>query len=209
MALTLINTRTVIKMSIENIYMMGAGAIGSNLLLQLIKVKPELTFNAIDFDVVEDRNLRTQAFFREHRNVPKVLALQSILSRYVEKPKYKGHKARLDSRNFNDIPENSLVIDCFDNVDSTELLMAKGYKHLLHASFSIYELGNAELSWTENFKPMKESSEVEGIDVCALNSAGPFIHFFVNLIAMEVVNFLDNGEKNDYLITGMHRVKKL
>src|SRR6185312_7810875 len=62
------------------IHVIGAGATGSWLVLQLAKlgIKGEL-INVWDFDVIEDHNIPNQAFSIEQIGQPKVEALQNLI----------------------------------------------------------------------------------------------------------------------------------
>lgn len=63
---------------IETVKVFGLGALGGNLLVQLVRQYPELNYVGIDFDFVEERNIRPQAFFRSQVKAPKAKAIQVV-----------------------------------------------------------------------------------------------------------------------------------
>lgn len=191
------------------IYIFGIGAIGSNLLLQLIKVFPDIAFMGIDFDIVEERNLRTQAYFMEHMGIPKTQAMYGVIARHIRKFNYTIVNERftnptqqlVDALNKDD----TLMIDCFDNTESRQLVKDLKNKNILHIGFSP-EFA-AEIIWNENYEvPGEMESEV---DICTLNHAGPFIQYVVSLASMTVIDFIEEGRKDNYIITGKNKVRKL
>ena len=62
------------------IVVFGAGAAGSNVLLNLLYTHPSINYTIVDFDIVEDRNITagTQPYTRSDIKRPKVQALQKI-----------------------------------------------------------------------------------------------------------------------------------
>lgn len=108
----------------------GLGAIGSNLFVSLLKQFPDWDYVGIDFDVVEARNLRTQAYFREHIGQPKAAALRAVGMRYVQKLDYTPLKIKITEQHLNksspqeneNIWKRELWIDCFDNSESRKIL---------------------------------------------------------------------------------------
>lgn len=177
-----------------DIYIFGLGAIGSNLLVQLARVYPETTFHGIDFDKVEERNLRTQAYFLEHLNQPKALAMQAVLHRIHRKPKYRPLNQKITGPV--PIEKNSLVLDCFDNVESRAIVRKLQCEHILHAGFS--PEFTADIGW-ESKKYVLGGPVKEGVDICTLNAAGPFIMHITSFVSMKIVDFIENGTKKDYL----------
>lgn len=181
----------------------GLGAIGSNLLVQLAKQFPDIEFHGIDFDKVEDRNIRTQAYFLEHVGLHKADAMRVVLSRYLRKPNYKPFKLKIERPE--QIGKHDLTLDCFDNTASRELFThAKG--NILHVGFS--PAYAAECIWNERYEVPEATDPALG-DICSMTEAVSFIHYVVNLAAMNITQFLDKKEKRDFIVTNKNRMRWL
>ena len=74
---------------IHKISVFGLGAIGSNLLVQLVKQYPEIEYTGIDYDKIEERNIGPQAYFAGMVGQPKCMAIRAVMSQYVRKFGYK------------------------------------------------------------------------------------------------------------------------
>ena len=128
----------------KNIFVFGLGAIGSNLLLQLVKKYPAMEFTGIDFDTVKQRNIATQAYMLPHIGMPKVQAMNIVLGLNVRKFVYKGIKVKIEKgmnlvKELSIQPDHDLVIDCFDNAESRGIIHApgkQGFPDTLHIGFS-------------------------------------------------------------------------
>lgn len=190
----------------------GLGAIGSNLFVQLVKQYPEWSFVGVDFDHVEDRNLRTQIYFREHVGYPKASALLQVGIRYVQKLKYISFLKKIDAKTkpIDQLQSNpgDLWIDCFDNTESRKALKAivpQGV-HLLHLGFS--PLYSAECLWDEQYD-VPGDVDPKQPDICAMVDAVGFIQMFVGLVVLNLSDWVQTGKKKDFLITNKTSLKKL
>jgi hypothetical protein len=181
----------------------GLGAIGSNVLVQLAKQFPDIEFHGIDFDKIEDRNIRTQAYFLEHVGLPKADAMRVVLSRYLRKPNYKPFKLKIERPE--QIGKHDLTLDCFDNTMSREL-----FKHVqgnvLHIGFSPEY--SAECIWNERYDVPNDVDPAKN-DICSMTDAVGFIHFVVNAAVLNISQFLVTKKKQDFLVTGKNRIKWL
>jgi len=184
----------------------GLGAIGSNLLVQLSKQYPDAEFIGVDFDKVEERNIRTQAYFLEHVGHPKALAMRSILGRYNRKPNYKPINFKVTSQV--QLDANDIAIDCFDNSASRKLLKLPKDSdgHMLHVGFSPFY--TAECIWNENYDVPGDVDPAHA-DICSMQDAVPFIHYVVNSAALSISDWIQKGQKRDFLVTGKTRLKYL
>jgi molybdopterin/thiamine biosynthesis adenylyltransferase len=193
-----------------NIHVFGLGAIGSNIISQLHKRYPDAWFHGIDFDTVEDRNIKTQAFFLEHKGKPKSAVIPSILARKDAKAQYSSTNRKMDStKDILSIPrikESSLILDCFDNTKSRQMIKDLGdLAPILHIGFSPHY--TAEIIWNEKYLVPGEVDK--DIDICELNNAVFFIHYIVNFAAMVACDFLDNGKKRNFFVTSMWKIKEI
>lgn len=193
----------------------GCGAIGSNLIVQLSKQYPTVNLIGIDFDKVEARNIRTQAFFREHVGMPKVQAIRGILSRFSEKVLFTGINKRIDS--YKDVlsiidaavpSENDvIVVDCFDNSASRAMLTGTlGTIPCLHMGFSPQY--TAEIIWDEQYTVPGDVDPAAG-DICSMDDAVSFIHFVVNFGVLNISQMFTAGKQQSYLITNKTKIIKM
>jgi len=193
-------------------FVFGLGAIGSNLFIQLIKQYPEWSYVGVDFDKVEDRNLRTQAYFLDHRNQPKTIAMASVGLRYIQKIKYIHTREKItkDTKLVGQLKTNAgdLWFDCFDNAESRKALKAlvpQGV-HLLHLGFSPQY--SAECIWDDAYDVPGDVDPTQP-DICAMVDAVGFIQTFVGLSMLNLSDWMQNGTKKNFLITNKYNLKWL
>jgi len=190
----------------------GLGAIGSNLLLQLAKKYPNIEFMGIDYDVVEERNIMTQAYLIPHIGIKKVLAMQGVLGLNLRKFKYSPLDMKMTHKkhvaNLKNIKEEHLMIDCFDNSESRKLFeSANGWNpDILHIGFSPQY--TAEIIWHENYSVPNDIPE-EQDDICEMREAVPFITFVTGFATGVISDFIESKTKSDYIITNKYNIKKL
>jgi len=192
-----------------NIYIYGLGAIGSNLLMQLIKKYPSTSFYGIDYDKVEERNINTQAYFLNHIGIPKAQAILPAIGTKMRKFQYKplvrkivGSEDILSILEETNAGKDYLLIDCFDNTESRKLFDIFNY-NILHIGFSPQYA--AEILWQEHYSAPQNLPEGQN-DICVLSEAIPFINFVVSLACLTVSDFIDNGKKSNYLITNKTKI---
>jgi len=194
------------------VFIFGLGAIGSNIFVQLVKQYPEWSFVGVDFDKVEDRNLHTQAYFREHVGLKKTMALTSVGLRYVQKLRYTqcGEKitraTKLVDKLKSDV--NDVWLDCFDNSESRQVLkelVPKGV-HLLHLGFS--PLYSAECIWDEAYD-VPGDVDTKQPDICTMLDACGFIQSFIGLSMMNINDWLQSGVKRNFIIVDKYKLSWL
>lgn len=187
------------KKSIDNVYVFGVGAAGSNVLINLIYSLPEVNFTAIDFDKVEMRNITagTQPYSKSDLNRPKTQAIQKIV-KMNSGVNISGINKKINS--IEDIKgivsdfSNSLIIDAFDNACSRNLFhKIDNSSNVLHIGFSADLSGEA--TWDESYEVMQESEKDKEIDVCQMAIARPFICGLSAIATLNIVNFIHTGEK--------------
>jgi hypothetical protein len=195
-----------------NIYVFGLGAIGSNMLLQLIKKYQDFSFYGIDFDKVEDRNMNTQAYFLNHVGLSKAQALMPVIGTKLRKFQYKPFVRKISApKDIFDLVQETggakdyLLLDCFDNAQSRKLFDIIG-GNILHVGFSPQYA--AEILWHENYSAPNDLLEGQN-DICVMTEAIPFINFVVSLAAFAVSDFIDNKIKTNYLVTSKNRIVTL
>jgi tRNA A37 threonylcarbamoyladenosine dehydratase len=186
-------------MKIENVYVFGVGAAGSNVLLNLVFALPDINFTVIDFDKVEMRNISagTQPYSKADLNRPKTQSIQKIvkmatgksisaLDTKIESPK--------DISNIVNNFKSSIIVDAFDNAKSRNLFHKISKEaHIVHVGFSKNLSG--ESTWDESYDIMSESKEDGNIDVCQMAMARPFISGLSAISALNISRFIETGEK--------------
>jgi len=191
----------------------GLGAIGSNLLVQFVKQYPDFEYVGIDFDKVEERNIRTQAYFVEHVGLLKSAVIRAVLQRYARKIKYTHDLRKVDaSFPLKGPVEDDLYIDCFDNSESRRILtmfdpisQTKDL-NILHLGFSPFY--TAECIWNKDYDVPGDVDQRQN-DICSMVDAVGFINFFVNAALLNISEFVGNKRKSNFIITNKTRIKLL
>lgn len=193
----------------------GTGAIGSNLLYQLAMSYPDAHYVGVDFDVVEDRNLKTQLFLKPHLGTAKVNAIRVYLAlkndKVVFKPVHKkvtsnkDIQAILDVVSAKETDEDLLIIDSFDNIESRTLLHNYGFKNIVHAGFS--PKMTTEITWGDRYVIPVAYDNVE--DICENPQATSFIMLSVSLVTMVILDFFTRKVKDSYIIYNSNIITKL
>lgn len=179
-----------------NIIVYGLGALGSNLLVQLARQYPHFSYTGVDFDKVESRNIPIQAYFKEHVNLPKAKALQSVLQRYGN-VKYTPLLNRIISPIEPLKDSGWLAIDCFDNTASRRLIT--GSDRILHVGFS--PSYTAECLWDDRYDVPGDVDSAQG-DICQMTEAIGFIHFVVNRAVLTISKRISDDVKENWIVTG-------
>ena len=187
------------------IKMFGLGAIGANLLLSLTRQFPDYDYEGIDFDTVEDKNTKTQPYFIEHVGMLKAIAMRVLLTRYNQKIKYTPNTKKLVSRPT--METDCLYIDAFDNTESRKLLHTPDEKTLflpsIHVGFS--PSFTAECLWDEKYDPPNDV-DVSQADICTQQEALSFIQLVVARASMTIGQYLNEGAKENWIITGKNKI---
>lgn len=176
----------------------GAGAIGSNLAeLLTVDIHGQHEVTVLDFDTVEERNVRVGTQFYTHAQIgmPKVEALQYNI--------YKAHEREINIINEKLIIQNvellmdyDLIIDCFDNHDARELTQGARWAHeIVHIGFS--DKMTFAIEWATDY--VVPSDITTGIDVCEMQGAGSFVKMVAALGSLTVQNYLQNRIQLDFL----------
>lgn len=185
----------------------GLGAIGSNLLMQMIHLDKDGEFYGIDYDIVEERNIATQAYLTHHIGMEKANALMTMIA--CKKSKF----------NYTPIVENinklkdwfyvqrsydTILYDCLDNTESRKLL--EGLNNCLHIGFSPKYV--AEIIWGEKYSAPNDIDPAEN-DICEMANAVPFIHYVVSIASFVVIKYLLGDVKESYIIQRLGKMVKI
>jgi molybdopterin/thiamine biosynthesis adenylyltransferase len=143
------------------VFILGCGAIGSNLALELARkcssTSTYLNIVLLDYDAVEKRNLAAQAFLPKHIGLQKVDAAEDLITGFsnigVSKLNLKLTEENLTEviNLVNSSDDASILIDCFDNLEARNLTWKLGQAldiPVIHAGMS--EKGSGYVSWSTN-----------------------------------------------------------
>lgn len=199
-------------MAINNIVIFGVGAAGSNTALHIVYGYPALNITVVDNDIVEDRNVDpgTQPYTKTDLRRPKVQSFQRIAMTAKNKKVIAVNKRIQNVKDIVNLagtsPENSLLIDAFDNVPSRNLFTELKIKtNVLHIGFSAVLSGEAV--WDEMFTPMEAAKKDAEIDVCEMALARPFIFALAAQAAILINRFIDKNEKINMYMDSQFRIK--
>ena len=198
-------------MNIENVYIFGIGAAGSNTFINLLYAYPSLNYTLIDCDTVENRNIEpgTQPYSKTDINRPKTQALQRLAFTLKNK-KVDILNARINTaKQIKDLvktPSKSILVDAFDNAESRNLFVGlKGF-NVLHIGFSAALTGEA--IWDGVFTSMIPSKADADIDVCEMAIARPFIMSLTSMSVINICRFLEKGEEHNMYFDKYLNVKR-
>jgi tRNA A37 threonylcarbamoyladenosine dehydratase len=148
------------KLASLRLVICGAGAVGSNLVHQLVRQGVE-EVTVIDFDRVEAHNIGTQSYALEEVGAFKVDLLQAEMFRVAE-VEIKAVRKRLTQRNVAKLltrKRASLVVDGFDNHLSRALVT----EYCRQAKIDCLHVGlspdYAEVLWNEGYRVPNDVAE--------------------------------------------------
>lgn len=177
----------------------GVGALGSTA-AQLCR-NLDATLRFIDFDRVESKNLLAQAYVKQSIGRNKADALKMQLQNFYG-TRAEAFGVKLVADNIEALcGEGDLLVDCFDNRASRELLSQfarKTSKPLVHAAIS----GDGTFGvvrWDERFKP--DAEDHEGQATCEGGEHLPFIGSVGGALARCIQDFVKGGTRRDVMIS--------
>ena len=186
----------VTRLGNTRITVFGAGAIGSNLVENLVRQGVNQLF-VLDKDRVERHNVGTQIYGLSDVGQQKVQALMDRL--YLATNAEIGTVAKeLDQGNVKRyVKGNGLIVDAFDNTASRRLLQDECRKHnvpCLHVGlFADY----GEVIWDERYTVPNDNGE----DICDYPLARNIIMLTVAIASEAIVNFLLEGKRRSFRVT--------
>ncbi len=177
----------------------GVGALGSTAALFCRNLDATLCF--VDFDRVESKNVLAQAYVKQSigRNKAEALKLQF---QNFHGLKAEAFGVRLVAENVEALcGAADLLVDCFDNKASRELLSSfarKAGKPLVHAALS----GDGTFGivrWDERFAP--DAEDQPGQATCEGGEHLPLIGVLGATLARAVQDFLKSGTRRDVMVS--------
>lgn len=186
-----------------NIHVIGAGALGSQLIERLVRLNLASKIIAYDMDIVEEKNLNNQAFLYEHIGMPKVDAIQDLSARIDPEAKLRIKNKKVDYIRTNN---NDIVVLAIDNFESRGKILDQIQGNPLVLSGGISSIGgNFEIvRGTENYKKLaqeystlKSGQEYDENDLTPCGSPISIHHrigFAASLISDAIIKYYDDPE---------------
>jgi molybdopterin/thiamine biosynthesis adenylyltransferase len=185
------------KMADQEFIICGAGAIGSNLVENMIR-QGYKKFLVIDDDRVDDHNRSTQIYDRRDVGQFKVNALRTRIYNIMGITIEPCSKS-LDETNIEKIfKKGSIVIDGFDNAKSRKVVATYCKTNdilCLHAG--LYK-DYAEVVWNQTYRIPEP---VKGLDICQYPLARNVIMMAVIVATESIMHYLEKGTFESYAIT--------
>lgn len=180
------------------ILILGAGAIGSNLALNLSHdTNKEIA--VLDDDKIEPRNYQagTQLYTREQVGKYKVdaLALNIFIATGKRINPLNLHFG--EGERFVKEGEYNLLVDCFDNHESRQLIAYYCKDHqisCLHVGFS--DQFTFSIEWNKDYKAQ---TDIHGFDICDADGASSFVKFVAGIASLNIQHYLKTNEKLDLI----------
>jgi len=176
----------------------GAGAVGSNLVINLVR-QGFRSIRVIDDDRVESHNIGTQTYGCSDVGAFKAEVLQAEVFRAVG-VEIEAERRRLTEKNVEKMLAGvNIVIDGFDNTASRLLVTESCRKNgtaCLHVGLSA---DYAEVLWNEDYRVPQDGAG--GVDVCDYPLARNLSQFAVALASEALVRYVLTGQRQNYSFT--------
>jgi molybdopterin/thiamine biosynthesis adenylyltransferase len=184
------------KLAQTSVCLCGAGALGSNLLVNLARAGVS-QLSVVDKDRVEEHNIGTQVYSFDDVGGLKAEIVRNLICREIN-VEVQAHSQELLERNVDKLLKNAtVVIDTFDNSRSrkivTDYCLDKG-KPCLHAGVN-NQYG--EVIWNERYRVPSDAGE----DICDYPLARNLILLVVAVASESFVRYVATGERENFSIT--------
>jgi hypothetical protein len=181
------------------IVFLGVGALGSTAAMLCRELGATLVF--IDFDKVESKNLKAQAFVKQSLGKNKAEALKAqLLNFYGIKAEAFG--VRVTADNVAELLKDAtLAVDCFDNAQSRAIVSAQARRQqlpLLHAAIS----GDGSFGlvrWDARFTP--DAEDAAGQATCEGGEHLPMIGLLSATLARTIQDFVGKRLERDSMVS--------
>lgn len=190
---------TLDKIKSFNLFVCGAGALGSNLIDVLTRQGFPI-ISVIDMDRVEKHNVHTQIYSLKDVGLMKVNQLKATVYGNTKTVLNIFGKELNESNVGRMFQGSDLVVDVFDNWKSRALVKetcdSLGIP-CVHAGMS--DSGFAEVKWNSYYTIPR--IETEQKDVCDYPLAANLVHLTVSLLSEIIVQFVSTGKQLNREIT--------
>ncbi|MCU0697892.1 MAG: ThiF family adenylyltransferase [Myxococcaceae bacterium] len=181
------------------IVFLGVGALGSTAAMWCRELSATLAF--VDFDKVESKNLKAQAFVKQSLGKNKAEALKAqLLNFYGIKAEAFG--VRVTSENVAQLLKDAtLAVDCFDNAESRKVVSTQAREQglpLVHAAIS----GDGTFGlvrWDERFTP--DAEDAAGQATCEGGEHLPMIGLLSATLARTIQDFVEKQQRRDSMVS--------
>ena len=150
-----LDASTLNKIRSVKVGIAGAGGLGSNCALNLVRCG-FTQFKIVDFDVVEPSNLNRQFYFSDQIGIPKVQALKMNLTRINPDLNLEMLQQKITGENALQIFEDcDVVVEAFDRVEYKTMIVEKFYSSgkLLVSASGLAGCGNSDAIKIRKIKP--------------------------------------------------------
>jgi molybdopterin/thiamine biosynthesis adenylyltransferase len=184
------------KLATTQIVIAGVGALGSNLADTLARQGTN-RLRLIDYDRVEEHNLGTQAYAQADIGHFKAEAMKKHLFRIagVEAESVRKQLTGDNARTL--LKDAGLLVDCFDNSASRQLLQAYARATGVPTIHAGLNADYGEVVWDESYRVPRD---VAG-DVCDYPLARNFVLLTVSTLAETILTWLTSGERKSWSLT--------
>lgn len=177
----------------------GVGALGSHTATLCRNLDAQLVL--VDFDRVESKNLLAQAFVKPSIGKNKAEALKLQLANFYG-VKVQAFGVRAAPENVGTLLDGAtLVVDCFDNAASRNLLSARcraSSQALVHGALSADGTFGL-VRWDERF--VADAEDAEGQATCEGGEHLPLIGLVAAALARSIQDHLRDNVKRDYQVS--------
>lgn len=185
------------KLSSLRIMVCGCGAIGSNLIDNMVR-QGFRDIAVIDHDRIEDHNRHTQVWGKRDIGQLKATMIQRKIF-YDMGVNMKTIAKRLEPSNIKKFFSGiDLVIDGFDNSESRGLVSRYCRENKIECLHAGLYQDYGEVIWDESYRVPKDAA---GLDVCEYPLARNIIMMVVSVATEVVIRWLEEGEKESYVLT--------
>lgn len=185
------------KMAEQSFIICGVGAIGSNLIENMVR-QGFKSFTVIDMDRVEEHNRHTQIYDRRDVGQLKVNALKTRIFN-ISGVTLGVITKKLDSSNAGQLLSgNAIIVDGFDNSESRRIVTeyARSQNRIcLHAGLN---QSYAEIVWNQFYRV---PNPVKGLDVCEYPLARNTVLMAVTIATEVLIRYVDKGVFENYTMT--------
>jgi molybdopterin/thiamine biosynthesis adenylyltransferase len=186
------------KLNSKKITVCGVGALGSNLVESLVRLGTS-NITVIDKDRIEEKNLSCQTWSMSDMGVLKAKAMVTRAFRINGTEIKDQPKELTESNHASLLRGSSLIVDCFDNTASRQLLKdGVGVLGLPCIHAGLYE-DYGEVVWNNFYKVPQDG----GKDICDYPLARNIVMLTVTVLCEEILDYFlsENPRVKNWTIT--------
>ncbi len=184
------------KLASASVHICGAGALGSNLAVNLARSGFK-NLTVIDMDRVEEQNIGTQIWSLEDVGGKKAELLKNLIFRELGE-EITVHTQELKAENIARLLKGaSLVVDSFDNTRSRKIVSDYCKNNSINCLHAGINESFGEVRWNEKYRVPSDA----GLDVCDYPLARNLIMLVVAVASEALITFVLDGEKRNYSLT--------